>query len=122
MPMKLSNEDTGRLLEKYISEKTPLLATLEVKDARVSISGVLTAGLVDDVPHLFVGNVADEFADSIQFRFVFADCEVVLGDLRDVRNEPTEDLADTVESFLTITVMKSSTRLGLIKLKNDLSK
>ena len=119
MPMKLSNEDTGRLLQKYISEKTPMLATLEAADVRVSLSGIITAGLVDEVPHLFVGNVEDEFSDSIQFRFVFEDCEVVLGDLRDVDGESTADLTDKIESFLSITVTRSNTRLGLMELKHD---
>ncbi len=37
MAMKVSTEEAGTLLNKYISELTPLLATLETEDARVRL-------------------------------------------------------------------------------------
>lgn len=116
MAIKASSDEAGGLLNKYISEKTPLLATLQTEDARACVSGILSAGLVDDVPHLFVGDVEDEFADSMQFRFVVAECDFAYGDLRDAR-ESVRDLTNRIESLLTITARKTNARLGLIELK-----
>lgn len=118
MAMKVSTEEAGTLLNKYISELTPLLATLETEDARACVSGILSAGSVGGVPHLFVGNVEDDFADSMQFRFVLEDCEFAYGDLRDATQEPVENLTNRVESFFCITAKKSRIRMGLIELKN----
>ena len=117
IPMKMSSEEAGALLSKYISEKTPLLATLQTEDARVCISGVLSAGTVDDVPHLFVGDVEDEFDASMQFRFVIAECDFAYGDMRDA-GEQDGDLTSRVESFLSITARKRNAQLGLIELKS----
>jgi hypothetical protein len=114
--MKMSSEEAGGLLSKYISEKTPVLATLQTEDARVCVSGILGAGMVDDVPHLFVGDVEDEFADSMQFRFVVAECDFAYGDFRDA-GEQAGDLTSRVESFLSITARKTNAQLGLIELK-----
>jgi hypothetical protein len=117
IPMKMSSEEAGGLLKKYISEQTPLLAMLQAEGVRVAISGTLSAGPVDGVPHLFVGDVENEFADSLQFRFVIADCGFAYGDLRDAK-EPVKDLTNRIESFFTITARKTNAQLGLIELKS----
>ncbi len=119
MPMRASKEEAGALLSQYTSEKTSLLATLQTEDARACVSGILSAGLVDEVPHLFIGNAEDEFADSIQFRFVLEECDFAYGDLRDAE-ESVEDLTDRIESLFSITARKSKAQLGLIELKKDI--
>jgi hypothetical protein len=119
MPMKMSSEEAGALLNKYISEKTPLLGTLQTEDAKACVLGILSAGVADGVPHLFVGAAEDEFCDSMQFRFVIAECDFAYGDLRDAK-EPVKDLTNRIESFLTITSRKTNAQLGLIELKTML--
>ena len=116
--MKISKEEAGTLLNKYLSEKTPLLATIEISRCRASVSGTLDGESVDGVPCLLIGDCRDEFGSCIQFEFKESECEFAYGDLREGEKETLDDLAQRVESFLTITSRTSGVRLGLIELKN----
>jgi hypothetical protein len=83
--------------------------------------GILSAGKADGVPHLFVGAAEDEFGDSMQFRFVIAECDFAYGDLRDAK-EPVKDLTNRIESFLTITSRKTNAQTRTHRTKNNVMK
>lgn len=113
--MSLSVEDARLLLSKYVSEQTPLLATLVTTAAMVRVFGTLRAGPIDGVPHLFVG-VTDKNSDFIQFNLL--NCEFSYGDLREAKQGSADSVAHMIEGILCVTSRPSGNVLTLFERKD----
>jgi hypothetical protein len=104
--MEVTLEDVLSLLNKYVEERTPLLAVFVTPSLSVArVLGTIRVSVVDGAPlHLIVG---EDDGESDQIKFRLSDCKFEYGDFREARAEDFG--AHKFEGFLVVASKKGDT-------------
>jgi len=104
--MKVTLKDALSLLNKYVEERTPVIAVFVTPSVSVArVTGTIRVSTVAGVPQLLI---AKEGSESDQIKFRLSDCEFEYGDFRDARGAE-ESAAHNFEGFLVVASKKGDT-------------